>query len=271
MSVNIFGFRTVGQKGENGKDGLSIKWFPNSLARMFGENCICSYFFNTLTDGVVKKAGAVIALKNRTGTIPATVVRNYRGLEKQETGNYALLLENSLFEVKNVDIFAEQSLCCICFTFKIEYEAELVKSRFVFSNKNGTRAVSIRKDRVEVWSGDLLQPAIQLEIEYREWNTVFIQFSHWSEYKRDSFAVVNGGKSKGFDTVGSQTTEDSLYIGGKPTGDDYAEGWIGSFQVYRKIRDEGEDILPIVPEQIYRAVIIWAQDRVVKDDQKNRI
>ena len=265
MSVNIFGFRSQGLRGADGRDGLSIRWFPKSIARMFSENSRCSYYFNTLTDGIIKKGGEVVALRNRTGKIEGKVIKNYKGLEKLETGNYALLLQNTLFECKNVDVFAFGSLCCICLSFKIEVEAELETSRFIFANNDTSRAVSVRKDKLEVWAGDQ-KPALTLQLELMEWNIVFIQFSQWTEFSRDSFAVVNFGKPEGFMTKGSLPTEDSLYIGAKANGDNFAEGLMGSFQLFRRLKDPGEK-LPLMSEEIYQGVMESALVRVQNEDR----
>ena len=262
MAVNIFGFRRIwrGATGAKGKDGLSIRWFPESIARMFRENSICTYFFDTLTDGLVyDEKGAVVGLKNRSGSPMAKIMRNFQGLQRLKTGKYGVVLENTLFEIKNVELgVTSPTISAVCFTFKIETTS--TESRFLFSNNDCSRALSLRKDRIQVWAEDQ-EPDLETEFETREWNTVFIQFSYFNKNQRDSFIQVNDDEPVNFVTNGSEITEDSLWIGGKPTGEAFAHGVIGSFQLYVKIMEE-EPFL--VPEKIYEPVMTSAEERVVK-------
>ena len=54
--------------GPPGKDAVNLfQWFPSSVLKMFRENSACVFYFNTADDGILKKAGKAVGLKDRFG------------------------------------------------------------------------------------------------------------------------------------------------------------------------------------------------------------
>ena len=110
-----------GPPGQKGADGFSLhQWFPAATLKMFRESESCNFYFNSETDGIVKKDEKGIGLLNRTGGNNALLIRgNFPRFIRLKTSRYAVELKASLFEIKDMDAaLVHPSIAVFALTFK---------------------------------------------------------------------------------------------------------------------------------------------------------
>ena len=103
-----------GPRGPPGQDAVNIfTWFPLSALRMFRENSACTFYFNTVDDGILKKDEKPIGLKDRYGEVKrksevrnAICIQNFQQPQKLKTGYYGIPLKDSLYRIPKVQAIA---------------------------------------------------------------------------------------------------------------------------------------------------------------------
>ena len=252
------GFRRgrPGPPGPSGKNALDIgSWLPEGVVKMFRESEQCTYYFDTESDGILEE-DKKHSLKDRYGKNHAVCIQNFqKPVKLGKLGVYGLPLKNTKFKLNILDEgLIPKSVLIIVFSFKVT--APLGENpTYIFSNKSGSRAVSINNKQLDVW-GATASP--QLEYDKGQWNTMLLQYSRITESGKDQcFFILNGDlgtfEPKVYDF------EREFYIGGSPERKT-APIMLGSFEVYSKIFDKPVDEY-LLPKQIYKPLMEYVDDR----------
>ena len=150
---------------------------------MFRENSACVFYFNTADDGILKKGGKVVGLKDRFGEIKrkseirnAVCIQNFKEPIKLKTGYYGIPLKDSLYKITpEVPTVAKATPTIMTITFSFRLTAPLMqKDHYIVTNEDSSRGVSISKTSLNILGSD---GKLELLYNYRDWNTVFIQYS----------------------------------------------------------------------------------------------
>ena len=153
-----------GPPGPPGKNAIDFQsWLPTAMVKMFRENEDCTYFFDAETDGIIEEGGKP-ALKDRYGKNHAICIQNYqKPMKLGKLGIYGLPLKNTKFKISNIKDqgLSEISIFVVAFSFKILYELD-DKHYYIFSNKSGSRAVSINNKQLDIWGTTASQSHIHI-------------------------------------------------------------------------------------------------------------
>ena len=231
-----------GESGPPGKDAFDLyKWCPTSMLRIFRENEACNFYFKTEDDGILKKEGKPIGLKDHLGQRNAICLQNF---EKPVPiyDVYAIPLRGALYEIKGIELaIVPPTIVVIALSFKV---LPGVNDGRIFSNKSNTRGVTISDKSIS-----FLGTPIQLEYNHKAWNTLIIQYSNISEGKRRGKYSLNGEKGV-FNQKDYVPQRDwTIYIGGKG-----ANVLMGSFEVYCKIYPNEADESYLLPDEIVHLI-----------------
>lgn len=230
----------IGPVGPPGKDAFNlIQWTPHSVRRMFRESEIINIFFDTKTDGIIFKNKKPVGLKNRGIGPPVVMIENFPKLTQIKHAKYMMELNNSLFKVNPVKTgTTSPSLVIFALSFKALSNSTL--PRFLFSNENITRAISI-KEGDEVGILKIHSSGIEKEVEfdYTEWAVLLVQYrcvDHivYCQYNLNDESGSLEPKKQ------DEKDSDSLYIGGHPNKN-RAHHAVGSFEVYYS--ENGDEFL----------------------------
>ena len=250
-----------GPPGPRGKDAVELHtWCPDAVLRMFRETEQCTYYFNTAEDGISKDEGQ-FALKDRFGKRNAICMQNFRKPVKISKV-YGIPLMDSLYKISDIQTAtAGGSICFFAFTFKVSSKLTS-ESNHIFTNETGTRGVTISKKALNILGTDPLE----LEYNYRNWNTMIIQYSNITEDSDGKcFFVLNGKRGSFLPHKNIKVEAKEVYIGGNSTGKSNANVVLLNFEVYWKPIDSLMSLpLPsayLVPNEIIQ---------LVKDDMEDR-
>ena len=250
---NIFGNnRNVGQRGPKGKDAFDlIQWAPNGIKKLFRESEEVNIYFNTATDGVIYKDKKPIALKNRGLGVNAKFLgKKFPNIKQIKEDNWMIELQDSIFEVNPAPMGCENfSTAIFLFTFKaLEANGVPGKPRILFSNKSGTRAVSVEEKEIKgryFGSLKIYSSGTEKEIPFEQgqWTGVFIQYTCKNGVVYCQYRTAD---TEGSLEVGKEDPKDDfiLYIGGHPEKT-MANEAMGSFELYFRpdIKNEEDSIL----------------------------
>ena len=218
----------VGPAGPPGKNGADVSiWCPTGVLELFRREEECTFYFNTEKDGILYEGDKPVGLKDRHGNNNALCLQNFR--KPIKVGEvYGIELKDSLYKISNVrSATLPPSICIIALEFKVS--GELNENGYIICNERLTRGVKISKKYLDILGTD----SLKLEYQYRDWNTLVIQYSNIK------------GESKGFfdlnDRQGSfiphENTKpcENLYIGGhlnEKRKENFAQVVITNLEVY---------------------------------------
>ena len=253
-----------GPPGPQGKNALPIHtWFPSSTLRMFREDEECTFYFNTLDDGVMNNGKGKFALRDRFGINHALCLKNFQ--KPIKVGKfYGIPLNDSLYKVKDVRTATVGScICLVALTFRVK--SEIKGDVTIFTNESETRGVTISKESLNILGTDPLK----LKYQYRDWNTIIIQYSNITAGDAGKcFFVLNG--HRGFFRPHENINKDDhiVYIGGNSKGKNTANVLLVNFELYYKILNRGQ-LEPsdyLVPQEIVSLVDLDMNKRI--DDEE---
>ena len=147
----------------------------------------------------------------------------------------------------------------IAFSFKVA--APLTeKDVYIVTNEDSTRGVSISKTSLNILGSEA---KLELEFDYRDWNTIFIQYSLVTKSGQDKCIFQLNGR-RGFFKLGAaiRIPKKELFIGGHPGKRDFANVVLGSFDVYTHIFDQKDPPHYIVPDGLLSEFDEDMEDRV---------
>ena len=150
--MNVFGDdRSIGLPGKDGKDAFDlIRRTAVAVRRLYTESESVNIYFNSATDGLVYENKKPIGLLNRGLNHNAILLGGkFPELEQiEESTNYMLKLENSIFKINPVHSgTVTHSTVIFAFSFKPLSNSEM--PRILFSNERGTRVVSQYNKKLE--------------------------------------------------------------------------------------------------------------------------
>ena len=205
-----------GPRGFPGKDALKLHlWFPESLLKLFQECATCNFYFNNTTDGIYYDGdGKAIGLKNQSKDEKNAICEGdfVPSLIKTKKTYSLTLKHNTRFKISNIGAAIKpKSVLVIAFSFKLLSEIKDEESYYIFSNNNGSRAVSIKKNYLDI--AGCLDGSPQLLYLPKAWNYMLIQYSRVSAEGADQcFFYLNGRKGFFEPRVYLEETRD-LFIG----------------------------------------------------------
>ena len=205
------------------------------MLRIFRENEVCNFYFNTVDDGIIKKGGKGIGLKDCLGKRNAICHQNFeKPIQVEDV--YALPLKGALYEIRQVQFgLYPSSIDIIALSFKV-----------LHSNKSNTRGVIVSKKSIGI-------VGTSLQLEYQEdWNTLIIQYSCINEKEMKCFYVLNGKKGTFTQKPYTGESDHNLLIGGK--GKKYANVLLGNFEVYVKIFKSQAEKSYLLPDEIINLI-----------------
>ena len=258
-----------GPRGPPGQDAVNIfTWFSVSALRMFRENSACTFYFNTADDGILKKDEKPIGLKDRYGEMKrksevrnAICIQNFQQPQRLKTGYYGIPLKDSLYRIPKVQTIAElaPSIMTIALSFRLTGSLTQ-KDHYIVTNEDSTRGVSISKTSLNILGSEA---RLELEYDYHDWNTIFIQYSLITKSGQDRCIFQLNGR-RGFFNLGAaiRIPKKELFIGGHPEKRDFANVVLGSFDVYTHIFDQKDPPHYIVPDGLISEFDEDMEDRV---------
>ena len=265
--MNKFGYirGRRGPPGPPGKNALDFQsWLPEGVVKMFREGEDCTYYFDTATDGIIEEVGGKHALKDRYGKNHAVCIQNYqKPVKLGKSGIYGLPLKiDTKFKVPGIlnQGLVPPSILVVAFSFKLLSRLD-EKPYYIFTNKSGSRGVSINNKRLDIW-GTTGSP--QLEYEKKGYNTMLLQYSRITDAGKDRCFFVLNGQVGSFDPKVIEEVESDFYIGGGPK-QQTAPVMLTSFEVYSKgYFDEAVDNY-LLPKEIYTSLTAYLENRDVSD------
>ena len=266
--INVFGDnRITGQKGPKGEDAFDlIQWAPHGIRRLFRESNYVNIYFNTQTDGIIySKDHKPIGLKNHgLGPDAKFLSKKFPAIKQIKEDHYMIELKDSIFEI-NPARAATVSPSSAIFLFSCKPLIRSLKGpRFLFSNKSGSRAVSIEEREMKGRYFGVLtiySSGAKKEIFFKEGqcNGVFVQYICkdgivYCHYRTaDTHGFLETEKEE-------QDPDHILYIGGHPEKS-MANDAMGSFELH--VRSEiGEEEETVLSEKMQNCLLKDILDRV---------
>ena len=243
-----------GPPGPRGKDAFDLHlWCPSGLLNLFRESESCTYFFNTLSDGILTKQGKPVGLKDRYGENHAICLKNFEK-PTQLYEIFVLPLEGALYKIQNIQqALAPPTIAVFALSFKVS--KPLTGVHYIFANQAKSRGVYITEKSLNICGTDPLQ----LEYNYKNWNRLIIQYTCFEGHNRCSF-LLNG--NKGFFTKNDHTERDRvIYVGGHPSEENSSDVYIANFEIYSKAFDLDAN-LTFLPNEITRLIDETFRDRI---------
>ena len=203
-----------GPPGPPGKDALQLDvWCSKSLLHQFQASATCSFYFNTESDGVLdKKKG----LKNRVGDEKNAICLRGFNTPIKTNKTYSIPLSvDSCYEITNISsALRPKTVFIVAFSFKLVKAIKDELSYYIFSNTNSTRAVTLRKDWLDI--AGCAKGSPQLKYLTTTWNHMVIQYSRVTDQGSDDlcFFILNGRRGS-FEPTVFQNDARELYIGHK--------------------------------------------------------
>ena len=240
-----------GPRGFPGKDALDINnWFPVSVVRMFRESEYCTFYFNTETDGILYEGAKAIGLKDQGGRQNALCLQNFQKPIKIGK-HYGLPLNGAVYKIPSIPTaVAPHCILIVALSFKVMSELS-DENHYIFSNNTGTRAVSITKKSLNIWG---TQELSELEYDYRDWNTLLLQYSCMENTENDKcFFSLNGKRGFVRPRPYKFGPDNDIFLGASSKMTNYGNVVIGSFEVYNKIFEKTPPTY-LIPDEIYKLI-----------------
>ena len=220
-----------GPPGPPGRDAFELQsWCPSAVLEMFRKEEECTFFFNTDKDGLLyDKNGKAIGLKDRYGENNAICQQNFHKPIKVGK-NYGIPLNNTLFKNSHVETATSPpSICIIALQFKVSGELTDDKDGYIVCNETLSRGVKINKSNLNILGTD----PVELIYNYRDWNTLIIQYTNIHKGNGKCFFLLNDERG----TFIPHKTDDAseLYIGGTKEKKGFARVVLASLEVYYRV------------------------------------
>ena len=109
-----------GPPGESGRDAFDLHlWCLEALLQLFRESEVCTYFFNTVADGLITQGGKRVGLRDRYGKKHAMCLKQFeKPIREQEI--FVLPLEGALYKIDRVMLALHPySMLVVGLTFKV--------------------------------------------------------------------------------------------------------------------------------------------------------
>ena len=240
-----------GPPGPPGKDALQLRiWCPESIVQQFRASATCCFYFNSRTDGILYDSTGKIpkGLKNQVDKEEHNAIC-LKGLKPPvKTGkSYSIpLTTDTCFEISRIgSAIKPKTVFIIAFSFKLIKPIKDDLPYYIFSNTNSSRAVTLRKDWIDI--AGCARGSPQLKYLKDGWNIMLIQYSRVTREGSDDrcFFILNGRRGY-FEPVVYKNDERALYIGHKSKPSANIE--LNYFEVHTKHFSElsgvGEYLLP---------------------------
>ena len=184
--INIFGDnRITGLRGPKGEDAFDlIHWAPHGVKRLFRESEQVNIYFNSATDGIIySEDKKPIGLRNHgLGPNANFLGKKFPDIQQIKHDNYMIKLKDSVFEIKPIQVgTSNPSTAIFLLSFK-RLERELNKPRYLFSNKSGTRAMTVEEREIRgrtIGVMKIFSSGSEKEIFFPEegdWTGILIQY-----------------------------------------------------------------------------------------------
>ena len=255
-----------GAPGPPGKDALELHtWAPNGVLEMIRKNNECTFYFDGETDGIIDVGEGKMALKDRFGNNNAVCLRNFQ--KPVKIGKYyGIPLKDTLYKITDCcTATGPSSICVVSLSFRVMSKMSS-QDEYIFTNETGSRGVKISNQKLNILGTD----PMDLEYEYRGWNTLVIQ---WSCIEEDQdgkcFFILNGRRGE-FIPHTEIARSKELYLGGRAGGKQFAHVLISSFEIYfRVIGAPGEKHLPyLMPKEMLQVIQDGMQSRIFETSCK---
>ena len=265
--INIFGDNRIrGLRGPKGEDAFDlIRWAPHGVKRLFRESEKINIYFNSATDGIIYSDKKPIGLKNRgTGPNAKFLGKKFPEIQQIKHDNYMIKLKDSIFEINPIQTgTSNPSTAIFLFSFKA-LERKLNEPRYIFSNKNGTRAMSVEEREIKgrtIGVMKIFSSGSEKEIFFPEegnWTGILIQYTCKNNIV---YCQYNTGDQQGCLEPGriDEKEDHTLYIGGHPEKSS-ANHAMGSFELYHTSEFGGNDFA--LPKEMQDCLIQDILDRV---------
>ena len=137
-----------------------------------------------------------------------------------------------MYRISNVNIAtAFPSILVAAFSFRATADLSW-EDTYIFTDKIGSRGVVISRQKLSILGSE---ERLDLEYEYKDWNTMIIQYSCITEYLKDQcFFELNNrrGYFKLKKDANRENKFGDLYLGGHPEKRDFSSVILGSFELY---------------------------------------
>ena len=255
-----------GPPGPPGKDALQIDvWCSKSLLKQFQASATCSFYFDNETDGILyDSTKTAIGLKNRVADEKnAICLRGYKKPVKTNKSYSIPLLNNSCYQISQISsAIRPKSVFIVAFSFKLVKSIEDELSYYIFSNTNSTRAVTLRKDWLDI--AGCAKGSPQLTYLKSAWNLMLIQYSRMTDQGSDDlcFFILNGRRGS-FEPSVFENDARELYIGHKVKKTANVE--LNFFEVHTKHFQQSDRY--ILPETFSNLLYKEMQRRLLKFEE----
>ena len=266
--INIFGDnRITGLRGPKGEDAFDlIHWAPHGVKRLFRESEQVNIYFNSATDGIIySEDKKPIGLRNHgLGPNANFLGKKFPDIQQIKHDNYMIKLKDSVFEIKPIQVgTSNPSTAIFLLSFK-RLERELNKPRYLFSNKSGTRAMTVEEREIRgrtIGVMKIFSSGSEKEIFFPEegdWTGILIQYICKNGMV---YCQYNTGNQQGCLEPGrlDEKEDHVLYIGGHPEKLS-ANHAMGSFELYHTSEIKGNDFT--LPKKMQDCLLQGILDRV---------
>ena len=210
-----------GPPGPAGKDALQLDvWCSKSILQQFRMDASCCFYFDSRTDGILydSTGKTPIGLKNRVAGDDGHNAICLRGLKAPvQTGkSFSIPLStNTCFEISRLPSAIEpKTVFIVAFSFKLIKPITDDLPYYIFSNTTSTRAVTLRKDQLDI--AGCARGSPQLKYLKTSWNVMVIQYSRVTTAGSGDrcFFMLNGRRGS-FEPVVYENDAQEIYIGHK--------------------------------------------------------
>lgn len=265
---NIFGdLRSTGPRGPPGYDSFNlVRWAPQAVTKMFRAEEAVDIHFNSKEGSVIKTGNKPVALKNWGTGKRADCLQNFPRIVQIKHNNWMMEMKDSLFQIPGVKTATIGNSTVIIFmTFKALTETPDTQTRFLFSNLNRTRGISVKDKELSVGELTIYNSGARAQILFArdDWQGVLLQYTCIDKVVK-CWYMLNDQVGR-MDPVNVEDEADfQLYLGGHPLGGNSYHS-VGSFDLYYKPLEDGESGL--LSEDMGKCLLQDILDRIDKTDE----
>jgi hypothetical protein len=254
----------VGPTGPAGKDALQLDiWCPKFIAQQFRASATCCFYFDSEIDGILydpKKKP--IGLKNRVNDEKNNAICVRALKTPVQTGkSFSIpLSSDTCFEILKIQsALLPKTVFIVAFSFRLIEPITDELPYYIFSNTNSTRAVSLKKDWLDI--AGCAKGSPQLTYQKKSWNYMIIQYSRvTSEGSADRCFFILNGRRGSFQPIVFENDAQELYIGHKIKKSANIE--LNYFQVHTKHLPQSISDDYVLPETF---------SDLLRDDMQRRV
>lgn len=265
---NVFGdLRSTGPRGPPGYSSFNlVKWAPDAVKKMYRDMEMINIYFDTKEGSVIKVDKKPVAIKNFGKGNRAECVQNFPSIVQIKHDKWMMEMRDSLFHIAPIKTATiSDSTAIFSMSFKALSESPDIKTRFLFSNHNQTRGISVKDKQEGIGVLTIHSSGTQAEITFDrdEWAGILLQYTCIDKVIKCQY-LFNDQVGE-LDVVNGEDQEDTrLYLGGHPSGGTCYHA-VGSFELYYKHLKKGESGL--LPEEMGKCLLRDILDRVDKEDE----